>query len=105
MSDDAWIEIVAEPRPLHLFARWVKVSIAIDGQLARVRWGSHQFRVSPGEHVIDVGVGYGFGSKARTTLVIEAGEHRRLRYTPRLVKNLRGTLDIEQVPLARIVRR
>ena len=102
---DAWIEIVAEPSRFHLFARWVKVSIAIDGELARLRWGTHAFRVTPGEHVVDVGVGYGFASKARTTVTTSAGEVLRLRYTPRIVKILRGTLAVEQVPPARVVLR
>ena len=105
MTQDAWIEIVAEPPRFLVFARWVKVSIAIDGELARLRWGTHAFRVAPGEHVIDVGVGHGFGSKARTTVTTAAGEMLRLRYTPRVVKILRGTLAVELLAPARVVVR
>jgi hypothetical protein len=100
----ATLEIVAEPSPLMLFMRLVKVSINIDGALARVRWGTHAFSVAPGEHVVIVGGGYGFSSKAELTVSIVAGETIRLRYTPRFIKHLRGKLVVERLPEMRVIR-
>jgi hypothetical protein len=114
MADDAAIEIVAEPSPWLLFARisWLpasvfptKISIDLDGALARLPWGLHAFRVAPGEHEIAVGVGTRFASKAQLTIIVAANETVRLRYTPRVIKNLRGKLAVEQIPIAQIVKR
>jgi hypothetical protein len=116
MSDDeqATIEIVAEPPPWLLFARisWLpsalfptKISIDIDGALARLQWGLHAFRVTSGQHQIAVGVGTQFASKAHLTVVVAANDTVRVRYTPRLIKNLRGKLVIERLPIAQVVER
>ncbi|MBA2538658.1 MAG: hypothetical protein H0V17_03410 [Deltaproteobacteria bacterium] len=107
MTSDApaTLEIVAEPPALMLFARLVKVSIDIDGALARVRWGTNAFAVAPGEHVVAVGSGYNFNSKGVLTVSVAAGETVRLRYTPHFIKNFRGKLVVERLPEMRIVKR
>ena len=106
MSEEssATIEIVPHAPVWFLFARWNLLSISIDGELARLRWGTHAFSVAPGEHAVSVGMGAAFGAKAALTLRIGAGETIRLRYTPHLIKNARGKLEIERLPAARIVR-
>ena len=112
--DSTAIEIIAEPAPWLLFARisWLpssvfptKISIAIDGALARLPWGMHAFRVSPGTHDIAVGVGTTFSSKAQLRVVVAANETVRLRYTPRVFKNLRGKLTVEPLPVAQVLKR
>ena len=106
MSDEpATIEIVAEPPPWLLFARWGKVSISIDDARARLRWGTHAFHVTPGTHQVAVGAGRQFDSRAVLEVTVAAGESVRLRYEPRLVKHLRGKLAIERLPPARVVKR
>jgi hypothetical protein len=100
----ATIEIVAEPPAYLLFARWAKVSIEIDGQLGRFGWGAHAFTVAAGRHTVAVGAGGGFASRAELEVELHDGESLRLRYTPRLIKNLRGKLVVERLPTARVVR-
>ncbi|HEY5920906.1 MAG TPA: hypothetical protein VIV11_04510 [Kofleriaceae bacterium] len=102
------IEIVAHAAPWLswlLFARWRRMSIAIDGELGRVRWGTHVFAVAPGEHVVFVGMGGTFASKAEVTVQVAANETVRLRYTPRLNKHARGSLEVERLPAARVMQR
>ena len=106
MSDEtATIEVVPHAPVWFLFARWNLISINIDGELARLRWKTHAFTVAPGEHAVSVGMGVAFGAKAALTVRIAAGETIRLRYTPHLIKNARGKLEIERLPSARIVDR
>ena len=54
------IEVVAHASlllSLALFARWRRLSVDIDGSVGRMRWGTRAFAVTPGEHVVTVGVG------------------------------------------------
>jgi hypothetical protein len=99
---NATIEITAESSPFVLFARWMKISIDIDGLRARLRWGTHAFRVAPGEHEVSVGLGPGSASKAVLRVAVAAHETIRLCYRPRMIKNLPGKLEIERLPVARI---
>jgi hypothetical protein len=99
----ATIEIVAEPRGLSSLL-WMKVSISIDGAIARFRLGTHAFSVAPGSHDVAVGLGTAFGSKARATVLLESGETARLYYRLRLgLWIFGGTLERE-VPSARARR-
>jgi hypothetical protein len=109
----ATIEIVAEPSPWLLFARisWLpssvfptRISVDIDGALARLQWGEHAFRVVPGTHDIAVGVGMMFASKARLSVVVAANETVRVRYKPHVIKNVAGKLTIERLPIAQLVK-
>ncbi len=101
MVDEATIEIIAEPPPYMLFVRWTKFSISIDGELGRFSWGERSFAVAPGTHVVVVGAGTAFGSKATCTVSVAANEWLRLRYKPRLLKHLTGILEVETLPMAR----
>jgi len=100
------IEIEAHAPPwlsVLLFARWRKLTIEIDGDMGRLRWGTHEFVVAPGEHLVRVGLGAA-AIKSRVTVNVAANEVVRLRYTPHLINNLRGKLEIVRVPSARLMR-
>lgn len=104
-EDTGTIEIVAEAPPWMIFVRWMRVSIRIDGALARFSWGSHLFRVAPGSHSVVVGTGSAFANKAEITIVVAVNEVVRLRYTPRLIKHVAGDLVVERLPVARLLTR
>ena len=100
------IEIVAHASlllSLLVLARWRRLSIDIDGQLGRFRWGVHAFTVAPGDHAVTVGLGGWFSGKAATTVHVATNETVRLRYTPHWIKNLSGSLEVERLPPARVV--
>ena len=103
------IEIVPYAAPLQsllMFARWRRLSIELDGVLGRLRWGAHRFVVAPGDHVVTVGLGMStFANKATITVHVAATETVRLRYTPHLINQARGTLEIERLPTAYVIHR
>ena len=91
----AWLSLL-------LFARWRRLSIDIDGELGRLRWGTHRFVAAPGEHVVSVGMA--FTARAQTKVQVGANETVRLRYTPALLKHRPGTLEVVRVPTARVMQ-
>ena len=102
------IEVVAHASLLLsmlLFARWRAMSIEIDGELGRFRWGTHAFSVAAGPHTVVVGLGWWRASSASISIEVAANETVRLRYTPHALKHVAGRLDIERLPHARATRR
>ena len=97
------IEVVAHAPPwlsLLLLARWRRLSVEIDGELGRVRWGTHTFAVAPGAHVVVVG----FVMRPKAELTVHVGEHEtvRVRYTPSVTRHARGTLELDPMPMAQL---
>ena len=102
------IEVVAHASLLLsmlLFARWRAMSIEIDGELGRFRWGAHAFSVAPGAHTVVVGLGWWRSSKTRIAIEVAANETVRLRYTPHALKQFPGRLEVERLPHARVMPR
>jgi hypothetical protein len=101
----ATIEIVPTAPPWLLFARWLRFVVEVDGEQARVRWGTHAFVVAPGKHIVRVGTGAEFKAMACVEVNVAGNETVRLLYRPRLIKHLAGKLEIERLPAARVVPR
>jgi len=95
---DGTIEIVPHAstwRSFLVLAHWNRLSIEIDGVLRRFRWGM------PGEHRVVVGMI--FSKVGVCTVQVEPSQTIRLRYTPSLSIYRPGELEIEHVPIARLV--
>jgi hypothetical protein len=104
MTVAATIEIVPTAPPWLLFARWLKISVEIDGEISRQRWGTHAFAVAPGTHKVSVSLGMAH-SRATLEVTIAGNETLRLVYRPGVITNMPGKLEIERVPTARVVPR
>jgi hypothetical protein len=99
----ATIEIVPTAPPWHIFARLSRITIKIDGEMSRLRWGTHAFAVAPGNHTVNVSLGLG-RSPATLDVTVAGGQILRLRYEPRWIAQLPGKLEIERLPPAQLHR-
>jgi hypothetical protein len=96
-TSPAFLEVEIEHHPMAILYQFFKPTIEINGVKEKRKWGTHQFRLQPGNYLVSISYPWIFEpecGKNSVEFTITAGEKRKIKYRAPAIRYVPGKISI-----------